>query len=414
MRRNPERLAWMVMWGAFLTCCLLTIATPVGVNWWLDNATVEQTIRLTRTGTVFILRPGRTSQEADLDLAPAGSIITTQTNAQATLVFVSAEGEALASVDMYGDTKLRVDHAETPRFGRSPLSNRVWLTLESGRIRITTVPETSHALDFQVSSQPDTVTVIDSRANSTSVEATFVQTIVTVREGQSTVRANGEAKTLKKDERVEVLLGAPPSGPLPAERNLIRNGELQDPILPDAWQQDIRPPQNPAEEPGTISFLTTEGRRVVRFTRSGNGWGQVGLSQGVNRDVRGFKSLQLRLDVYITFQDLSRCGQQGTECPVMVRVRYVDDAGAEREWLQGFYYRADPGFGEARCVQCLEPVTEHTQVEPGRWRTYASDNLIELFHAHGAPMAFLRTVEVYASGHRFTSQVAQIQLLASE
>jgi hypothetical protein len=148
----------------------------------------------------------------------------------------------------------------------------------------------------------------------------------------------------------------------------------------------------------------------------GSNWGQVGLVQELNQDVRDFTSLRLLLDVYLAYQDLKNCGSQGTECPVMAKIRYVDVNGGEREWLQGFYFDYDPNpvFGYTFCAPCSPRYSDHWRVQQNQWQTYESGNLLEILGAAEVPAALIKNISVYGSGHTFDSNVAQIQLLASD
>ncbi|MEJ2559605.1 MAG: hypothetical protein P8186_25985, partial [Anaerolineae bacterium] len=54
MRNNPERLAWTVLSVAFATFCVLAVAIPLGVRWYLFNAmTAEVTAVTSVRGTVL-------------------------------------------------------------------------------------------------------------------------------------------------------------------------------------------------------------------------------------------------------------------------------------------------------------------------------------------------------------------------
>lgn len=420
MRHNPERTAWIVLWAAFLTFCLLVYLIPTGIQWVLQNTTTDQAITLATSGTVAVQRPGRASPEVNLTDIPVGSLISTQTNAQASLTFLSPDKRgAVASVQIYGDTQVFVERAESPRFGEwSSRPYRITLNITTGRIRVFSAGEASRDVRIEITSAPDAVTMIESLGANASVDATLVQTTVTVREGQASVAAQGQVLALTSDQRADVVANAPPRGPLPVERNLIRDGDFREKIGV-AWQTDIRQPAIPTENPGLISPVTIGGRRAVNFLRLGTNWAQAGLVQNLNQDVRDFKLLKLQLDVYLAYQDVGNCGVQGTECPVMVKLRYEDFNRVEREWLQGFYYRADPPSagplaGLTFCAPCSPRYGDHLQYQQNQWQTYESGNLLELFRANEQPAAVIKSISVYGSGHTFDSNVAQIQLLASD
>ncbi len=413
---SPERLAWTVIVSAFVLCCALSLSVPLGGQWWLFNATIDQTIRLTSTDRVLVTRPGRLVPEANLFLLPVGSKITSRPNEQATLVFYAPDTqEVLASVQLYGDTELVVQNAYSPRFELSPNDHWIFLSLNRGRARVVTSPDALRKVHVQMASANDTYMLIDGLGMNASMEISANRAIVTVREGESLAVAQNTALKLSKDQLAYLYGQAPPEGPFPAERNLIRNGDFQE-ELQSTWIVDTRTPALPSEAPGAVRLVTSEGRRAVSLIRSGLNWGQVGLRQEINQDVRDFKSLQLQLDAYLAYQDLYNCGAQGTECPLMVSLRYVDTDGAEQEWVQGFFYNYSdqPNFGLTFCVTCPPPRTNHQQMSPNQWTTYASPNLLELFNQNARPATLIRSITLYAAGHSFESQFTQVQLLAEE
>lgn len=416
MRRNPERTAWAVLTAALLVFCLLLYLIPAGAGWLAQNAAVEQAITLARSNTVYVQRPGRTTLEANLTDVPVGSFISTEPNAEASLTFTNRRGETIAALDIFGDSQLRVVRAESPRFEQwSTAPHRIELDLTKGRLRLFTVADGGRDLEIHILSAPGAATRVRERGANVSVEASFVQTTVTVREGRADVAALGQTLTLTPDQRAEVGLDSPPAGPLSVERDLIRDGDFAA-DLGAVWQKDIFKPVIAAESPGLVAKTTLAGRPAVNFSRLGGNWGQAGLIQEINADVRGFSSLRLQLDVFLAFQSLNNCGSQGTECPVMVKVKYVDVSGAEREWLQGFYYQfnADPNFGLTFCGPCSPRYADHLLVEQNQWKPYESGNLLELWRAAGVPATVVKSIALYASGHSFDSNVAQVQLLVSD
>lgn len=417
MRRHPERTAWIVLGGAFAAFCLLAYLVPAGLKWAVETAAANHTLVLTGSNTVYVQRPGRASLEANLTDIPVGSLIATEADAQATLNFISPDGgETLASLSIYGDTQLTVTAADSPRFGTwSVRPHLIRLILTKGRLRVFSAGDVGRPVEITITSAPEATTQITVAGANASVESTFVGTTVAVREGWAMVTAQGQSLTLEKDQRAEVALGAAPAGPLPVERDLIRDGEFGEPPGVN-WRVDARPPANPNESPGEVQPVIIGGRRAMKFQRLGQDWGQVGLEQDLNQDVRDFTSLRLVLDVFLSYQDLSNCGSQGTECPVIVKLRYLDPGGLEKEWLQGFYYKydANPVFGYTFCAPCSPRYGDHLRVDQNQWRTYESDNLLAAARNAGASMARLKSISLYGSGHTFDSSVAQVQLLASD
>ena len=157
-------------------------------------------------------------------------------------------------------------------------------------------------------------------------------------------------------------------------------------------------------------------QNIIHFYRQGIdlNWGKVGISQNINQDVRDFKTLRLQLDVLVTHQDLFNCGEQGSECPVMVKIVYLDTLGRQQTWLRGFYYNASPTIGLTKCPQCDAVRSGHQPVPQNEWQTIETENLVDLLRDAQAPTATIKSITIYASGHAFDSAVTEVQLLGSE
>lgn len=424
MRRHPERTAWIILWAAFISFCLLLYAIPTGLDWWLKTATMNQVLSL--TGSAVLVQREDNPRLEIMENPPVRATFFTQSNtAQGTLNFNApgGQGKTLASVTIYGDSQVFVERADSPRFAWwSASPHRIIIKLIKGRVRVLSYGDSERTTRIEIVSAPDTVTLIETPGSNASVESPSVQTIVTVREGEARVSAQGQSLTLKPDERAEVNPGEPPRGPLPTERNLIADGSFELP-LGEVWEA-IGARANPDDAQGLIQLKSVQGRQALNFFRLGQGWGRLGVSQVLNEDVRDFKSMRLQLDVYINSQSLTNCGSAGTECPVMVKIRYVDDEGAERGWLQGYFLRTryipnprfDPQFGLTSCPSCAEIHAEHQPIDPARWISLPlqSENLLEIFRARGYPAALLQSITIYAEGHSFDSYVTQVQLLVSD
>ncbi len=418
MRHNPERLAWTVLLSSFSVFCLLAISLPLGGRWWLLHAARDQKITMSSSGTVQVVRPGRGIAEVNLTEIPTGSTIITDADAQASLTFASPDGrEGLATITVYGNTAVAIQQADTPRFSLGVNPNHINLNLTSGRVRALISTSPSRDVVIRVFSPPDAVTVLNNPGSNASVEATVAQTIVTVREGEAIVvsQSTSEAIRVPKDQRAEIAVNQPELALLPAERNLIVNGDFRQP-LSTGWAAEIR--NTPNDITGTVDIVAIPGgRRAANFFRTGINWGEVAITQEINRDVRDFQSLRLQMDVLIEFQDLFNCGQQGSECPVMVKIQYIDAKGSPQEWVKGYFYKFtdNPAIvAPLICVSCPPPVSRHERVTASQWQTVDSGNLLEVFQAVNLPAAIIRSITINGSGHIFDSEVTEIQLLASE
>jgi hypothetical protein len=125
------------------------------------------------------------------------------------------------------------------------------------------------------------------------------------------------------------------------------------------------------------------------------------MQQAVNRDVQGYDSLVLRLDLQLLYQSVPGGGYRASEYPVMVKITYTDIYGKDLFWVQGFYYMDLP----ARSTWDL-PTGE--KVPMGIWYTYESPNLFELLR--DTRPARINAISIYAAGHDYESRVADVAL----
>lgn len=419
--KNRERLAWTVLISSFAWFVGLAVSLPLGIRYYLHSATDEQVASLGVTnGTVLVTEPGHTLPTAvlsQMDPVSEDSLLETDAASQANLAIAEPDaGSILSTLQVYGNTKIRLVSIRSPRFRLSPNPHRVDLYMTGGRVRASIALDLQRPVVLTVQTPQGTVTL--DQPGGVSIEVTNAELTVVVRDGQATVTGKGgESVALSKDQRTVVsTLDGQPAGILAAGRNMIVGGDFQD-STPNVWQTSSRRDRD-TEPNGTVVIDTLEGRRVAHFSRpgSGLGWATVGLRQEINRDIRDYRSLKLHVLVQVIYQDLFNCGGFGTECPVMVKIVYRDVNGTDHEWLQGFYSAPNHNDGvPVGCVTCAPPKPEtHLPVAPVTWIPYDSPNLIEIFSQAGARPASVTTIEIYASGHAFESLVTEIELLAEE
>ena len=151
------------------------------------------------------------------------------------------------------------------------------------------------------------------------------------------------------------------------------------------------------------------------FKRLGIGHADAGLRQVIGQDVTDFESLKLLLSLQVVEQSLGVCGQQGSECPVIIRIEYVDVNGVDQVWQQGFYALGEIGPDTPDvCVACPPPLNEHQRVPFGQIAFYESDNLLEKLGQLGVLPAQIKSITVIGSGHSFNAQIFDVSLIAVE
>ncbi|MDX9954966.1 MAG: hypothetical protein RBT75_12760 [Anaerolineae bacterium] len=194
------------------------------------------------------------------------------------------------------------------------------------------------------------------------------------------------------------------------QRNILRNGSFVQDMDPH-WTIYTLAKERPDQSDGEA--LRPEDREVVIFDRSGTGHIELGITQRLNQDVRGAESLYVTALLKVDNQSVPVCGANGTECPIMLRVTYLDTLGGLHEWLQGFYFLAGP-YLDVCSISICESQPQHIQIPQSAWFAYTSPDLIELFMERNLEPATIVSVDVYASGHTFTSEVDDVALLLED
>lgn len=411
MTRNRERLAWIILLVSFTLCVSLAVGVPLGIRQFLRTATRAQpTLLQPLHGTPSLQRGGRGEfialQTSTWDV-PAGSFLVTDSAAQALLTFYApASGsETVATVQVYGDTRLRIQSARSPRFGLSSLPHRVGLQVESGRVRINVSPAGGRETAAQLHT-PHLTAGLTAGSYEARVYGHLTEFIV--REGYAeVVSAGGHSVSLNNNQRTIARAGPAPLEALPTARNLLVNGDFRQP-LEVGWETytieagTVPTPTYPITVPATVQTTTVAGRSAVRFFREGIGHAEVGIRQTLNHNVRDLASLVLHLNVMVQGQSLPGCGSRGSECPIIVRIDYQDVFGGDQTWYHGFF--SSPRAETDLLYWWSDQIPWRT------WVSYDSENLMQ----SGAPPAVIKSVTIYASGHSFDALVTEVELLAQE
>jgi hypothetical protein len=401
-RENPQRVAWLVVSVSFVFCCLLAVAVPLGVRSFLLNATRPIQSYVTATaGTVQLFPSGADDPSAVTDrrAVTERSRVVTDANARSLLTIFADDptGPVLAAIQLYQDTDLRLLTARAPRFAWNQSPIQLVLQLEKGRVTVSAQSEGDHPAQMQLNTPHGVVTFGDGTYD-IAIDGDTTQ--ARTRAGVAQVLAANRQVTVNTGERVTVIAGRPPDLPVPAALNLVLNGKLEG-RLSTPWQEVIK--VGAGLTPGKITQEVVDQRQVVRFNRKteDGAHNEIGLKQDINRDVQGYDSLTLRLDLKLLYQSVPGGGYLASEYPVMVDIGYTDIYGKDLHWYQGFYYMDLP-----RESTWAPPTGE--KVLQDIWYPYESPNLFYLLRE--TRPARINTITVYASGHDYNSLVSDIAL----
>jgi hypothetical protein len=414
MRHTPERLAWTVLLISFAVCVTLAISGPLLIYRWVDTAYVELHIKASsvQRGTlqikcgdnsipVAITEPGNSVCQGT-----EGITILTGDSDQGTLIISAPDTpQLLAELHIDSNSQLRIGYARTPRFSFSAQPHTLFLSIESGRIRLST-----GGAPRPVAAQINTPEAwVQMTQGSVSIQAGVRETRVRLHDGTALVvwASKGEGIHLGRFESLVI----PPPGDvlqaLPRAQDWVTNGDFSLP-LDSAWQPYSKDIEFEGEPPGQVVINALQ---AASFVRVGKGHAETGIAQALNRDVRSVQSLQVRMTLRVLEQNVPVCGTRGTECPIMVKIDYQDMEGELRSWLQGFYTSPDPNRANPPFCTVCNPRADHLRVQPGAWYVYDSPDLIPLLNQAGPAPARLVALTVYASGHTYRSEVSHIELL---
>jgi hypothetical protein len=297
MRNSPERTAWIILLSAFGVFCSLSILIPASIRWYVINAAepFETSVTSVR-GTVLIGDP-------NAELSPS----LTDGNAASIQESLILNFFDDSSLTLYSDTSMLLLETREPSFSFSSNPTKIVISLQKGRIRATSA-RSREDLNFDIKTPHATIQLDQ---GSFSIEVSADETQVTARLGQAQVISSEHMVALQPGQRVIVGDSQPPSSPLPAAQNLLRDGNFTSSFA-DSWEVYIH---NPIEVvTTTVEATTFQNRNVLVFNSQGadNVHTEIGVRQEVNKDVRDFQSLRVSAEVLLVSQSLHGGGMLGS------------------------------------------------------------------------------------------------------
>lgn len=416
-RFGRQRLAWFILTGSFITCISLSILIPLGLNAFLQNADRSLEIAVqANQGTVGIEEQNGPRRAALVGEPPqtvgSGTSIRTDTTASALLTVMPPDRvEPYALLQVAGNSTVRIDRAETPRFDLSNSPNRMRIDLQAGRVRVDVPPFEDRVLEMTVTT-PQGTNIDIRQPGRYMLEVSNDTTQVTVQnEGAVDVSAMGETLSLGPGQRAEVGLQTPPGGPFNPARDLIRNGDFTDGL--DDWALFSWQVELPDQPKGETTVRPEDGDMLLRFERQGVGHADVRATQSVNQDVSGYESLRLSTTLRVVDHSLGVCGVQGSECPLFIIVNYIDESGVSRVWQHGFFANGvvDDNLTPGACISCAVIQGPHQRVPLDQLYFYDVDLIEELARQGALPPRLIESVTLVGSGHSFTTEVSDIALV---
>jgi hypothetical protein len=414
-----QRMAWVVLLTSFFACMLITIAIPITANALLQNLTKSLTIFVqANQGTVGLDdtagdRTALLAGEQGVYIEPGERVLTGDTATALIAVNPPDDDQLLARLQVYSNTDITLLEAATPRFAVSDQDHALRVKLDNGRLRLT-IPEFGERPSQIIIATPQSDIAIHSPGQY-AIIVNNDETQVTVQTGELTVTAvdGAAALDLTDNQRGVVPTSSGPIGPLETGRNLIVNGDFSQEL--NRWTIFLWNIELIDEPLGQVRVLDAGNEPRLNIVRLGVGHADVSMRQSINQDVAEIDSLRLQVTFRILNQSLEVCGVKGSECPLFVRVNYVDGDGFSNTWQQGFYAVGEPKPGQPDgCIQCAMVQDVHERVPLGQEYFYDVD-LGELIARQGRiPPRFIESIILVSSGHSFEVEVVDIALLAED
>jgi hypothetical protein len=334
------------------------------------------------------------------------------------LDFSAPDGTKLVELSIYRETQLTLTRMAAPRFGWSNGPYELGIFLHRGGTRVQVREGLPRPVSLLVATPHGQIGITG--PGSFVIEVGSSETSVSVLAGQAVIACpadQGVGYVVQSQVFPRGLLIKDKGcdrDPSPI-RNLIANGDfVRD--LTGTWAPEAR---SAGGEPtnGTISTPAIDGRNAIQFRRDQPDWGLTLIRQTIDYNIVDKRRVELQMDVRIDEHDVDACGSQGTECPIMLKIYFENPAGDDQQWLQGFYAVDDPNNpGLPSCPGCSElRDPEWYKVSGfGIWQTFSTGNLIEQMKSAGFTPGTINQIEIYASGHSFTSYVADVRLLIED
>lgn len=428
MKLNSQRLAWGVLLISFAIFCLFCLFMGMGVNYFLFQSMVpvESSIVVGRgtagvTGSDLVEQVERAGRSVSGD-----TVIRTDAQSQVALAFRDNDsvGTLLAAVTLKSNTAITMRSALRPRFDWATSGYMITLDNVSGDLDVLVPPSLPLRMRVSLRTRDGMLIFLDGSGRYT-VSVSDEQIRVINQTGSALLIALNSTLNRAVPVQTEAIYQtqSPEINLVPTRVELVENSTFADvaiaaedddttQILPLAWGCANGPNNMPR---GSYGVDLLDGRRALRLVRGNDadshgatfckqvfGPGQSGL------EVRDYANLNLRASVYINYHSLSACGTEASECPLTLKMDYIDINGIARQWFHGFYSFFNPQLEyPLRCSSCT---LDHEIINEKAWYLYDSGNLFALLPPDQRPRSILN-VQFYASGHQYDVYVGEVSLL---
>ena len=433
LTKNPQRLAWITILGGLVLFFALCLGTVALVRWIVFESPTPLNVTVhVGKGTVGLLEPESADEKAvrsSATLNPSERL-STDNLSQGYLAFSDPySGDIVATVTLRGDSRATLRRANRPRFSLNDNPYEIRLENVIGGLEVWVSDGLERPIELEIETALGTTRI--TQKGNVLLHVTSDRLTVIARDGDATLTAlSGEQVRLVSATTALVQQSTPTI--------TVRQGPID--LLPystfgTAWPKEWicahQPdPGFPNAPGGDFDYGVADGRSMIHIWRTQSGptpaktgcYQELGERNGDETanndeaasppglDITQYAEVRLRVTMLVHHQSLSACGIAGSECPVMLRMDYLDQYGNPRVWYHGFYAEYRPNEnGRRTCASCWEP---HEQINKDAWYTYESGDLLNDWPEDLRPGAIQR-IEFYASGHEYDVMLNEVALIAS-
>jgi hypothetical protein len=427
---DPQRRAWGIMLIAFAAFCSICLVSGIGIIYFLFQSSVPMdAMMLVGRGS-----GGISAQEAVRlnGIVGNGDVVSTDQVSQATLLLRDSlnDQQLVAAITLRGDTSFKLLRGSRPRFQWTNGQYIVELQDFMGEINVYAPKKLTRDLTFSILTPAGDLIYLRTggqyilRASDTRVQVINQDGEVILKPYNIDV-----GKSIPANSQGVINYASNPEDVVIAQSftNLLSDRMFQDDLLSPSQVDSTGQPfttdwfcKDNSDPQGKAFPDVVDGRTALRFVRDNDAtshgetfclhsWGNDG------QNVSSFSYISLRATFKINYQSLGACGQDGSECPLMLVVEYKDKNDNYHTWYHGFYARIDPDKNyPTQCNSCLQ---EHERINEKSWFTYDSGNLLNLLTnldqlAEQGPVTLV-DVRFRASGHQYDVDVSDFALVAS-
>lgn len=426
---RPERLAWMIL---IISCCVSlllcgTLSYTVYRYFFESSTPLEAQLQVAR-GTIGITSPTSLEESAERVGREINNMTTISTDEQSLgiLSILDENGTLFASITIRPETNFTHLRSSKPRFSMGGDNLSIELSDLQGRLDIMIIEQFDYDVQVRVRGPEETVATLslpgryqvevnDAGLLLTNHSALFAQW---QSDELSRLVPRGYQASLSAESENQVSL-------LRAYSNWVNDPTfesyfdfLADNAVENARWSCVNFNDLDNDSPGQFRDASKDGLETMRFVRLGEikGHGETRcfyqfLSElgEFGLDVIDYEYVGIQSTFMIQGQSLGRCGFRGSECPIMLRIDYVDSEGNDRRWFQGFYIPHPEDNEQNYPLRCSNCPSLHERVSADTWYQYDSGNLFSILPENARP-AELINLQAYASGHQYDVFLAEISL----